>query len=908
MCWRIRLEKDVPATGEADLMDWTLTSPQPQNPEISLYPDNYVPGGWFEEPPTPSFARRRPFEFDIELRPAEWSDNAKRVCLGLGRAGAARVAATVSSGADATFQAGKKAAKSTADATISAGFLAAVHTIDGLEVATKTVRKSTTSLVRKFNRERPRDRAIGNHGNVYERTRGYSSPRFNRMRTVGGEPSFDEIEETARQAEMQERIAKERIRLDERLRLTKRYPRAPWQNPYEEWSPHKKAAGYLRYLEQNPEVAAKVSPGKIEHNRLLAAFEQDEPVLVQYISVNKKFKRVHKRGTNKIGYTLPKFKKLLATHTMQPTKPFKPSTHANEDLSEIHSPPKIALPSTPAQTTPIARPREQDITTASNDDHLDAPDTPTPPPQFPTTTHIAAEDEGDVHVADTPTTTGRRQIHYDLPERTPQRSPGYWARLDALLFGTPPQAEGTKQAEQVDQEELDAGETQHPSEQQGNGLDAGKKEDHIKTESANDLTQEDDEPSLPGTPSSSYSDISSTCDIDPSPYQWKHISLPHDALASSATSLPPATESTATTHELSNVVAKTPGAWVEETADDENKNDELRQPSTGPIARRTRSMQIRIKEDSRTPQKDAKTEAKTEPKTPAAKTEKAAAEKTPPRTAKTAKHGTTKKKAATEAEGKRERHRRAAEQWKITGLTEEWIKKVESAVKHGDKRSGLKASDFSRVAPFRTYGASNENWLNDETINEYLKIVSTQGEEATIQKATQEGRSPPATKSHHAFNSFFYTTLVDPAKGVSTVKKWSKRAKVDGRKLLDTKFVFIPINSAAHWTLAVVSGTNRTITYYDSLGGRGGKKMEEILRWVEAELGSDFVRSEWQLLDGMSGRQTNSDDCGVFTVTNARSLMLGEEPEKSFGPDKVRFQRERIVAEIVNGALLPRGS
>lgn len=325
-------------------------------------------------------------------------------------------------------------------------------------------------------------------------------------------------------------------------------------------------------------------------------------------------------------------------------------------------------------------------------------------------------------------------------------------------------------------------------------------------------------------------------------------------------------------------------------------------------------MQARIKQELkeeavRTPQK----EVPTAPKTPAAKVGKTAAPATSsPRTIKNLKHGTTKTKVATNVQERRERHRRAAEQWKIAGLSDKWIEKVEYTVKHGDQRTGLKAGDFARVAPHRTHGASRDNWLNDETINEYLKIVAAHGDDATAKKAaddaTKEGKKATYKKTHHAFASFFYTNLLDPKKDVAMCKRWAKRAKIDGKKLLDTKFVFIPINSGAHWTLVVVSGVNRTITYYDSLGGKGAPKMQEILRWVAGELGDDFVAADWQMVDGVSGRQNNSDDCGVFTITNARSLMLGEEPEKSFGPDKVRFQRERIVAEIVNGALLPRGA
>jgi len=198
---------------------------------------------------------------------------------------------------------------------------------------------------------------------------------------------------------------------------------------------------------------------------------------------------------------------------------------------------------------------------------------------------------------------------------------------------------------------------------------------------------------------------------------------------------------------------------------------------------------------------------------------------------------------------------------------------------------------------------NQDNWLNDDVINAYLGLIVNHGK-----KGDREGQIP----SHHAFNSFFYKKI--QSEGAQGVLRWSKRAKVGGKALLETEKLFIPINQGMHWTLCVVEAKNhKQITVYNSMGvSRGREVCNNVLAWIEKELGKDFVREDWRLDPaGHSPQQTNSDDCGVFTITNARQIMLGKmgivEVNKKlelYGADLIPIQRERIVAELINGALL----
>ncbi|KIX10442.1 uncharacterized protein Z518_01524 [Rhinocladiella mackenziei CBS 650.93] len=253
-------------------------------------------------------------------------------------------------------------------------------------------------------------------------------------------------------------------------------------------------------------------------------------------------------------------------------------------------------------------------------------------------------------------------------------------------------------------------------------------------------------------------------------------------------------------------------------------------------------------------------------------------------------HSSEKTQRLTRAVAKRLRQIEEVQDYDIAPLSEEWEKKVQTALRqgHGD----YKASDLIRVVPL-TQGYGTSNWLNDEVINGYLKLIVAHGKRSD---------RPTQVPTHHAFVSFFYDNLA--TRGYGSVKRWATRAKIGGKNLLETENVFIPINSGAHWTLCVVSGKNRIIAYYDSMGGNGKNYVDTVKKWVKEELGSAYKEEEWKLeYKGRTPLQQNMDDCGVFAVTSARQIMLGLTP-MSYEASKIPLQRRRIIAELINGALI----
>ena len=262
---------------------------------------------------------------------------------------------------------------------------------------------------------------------------------------------------------------------------------------------------------------------------------------------------------------------------------------------------------------------------------------------------------------------------------------------------------------------------------------------------------------------------------------------------------------------------------------------------------------------------------------------------TQPITPKSDRHSSEKIGRTTRAQKRTQDLLDDSKKYTLAPLSAEQQEKVQEAVRNGHGK--LSATDLKRVVP-QDGGHGTSAWLNDEAINAYLELVVAFGK--------RNDREGQATPSHHAFNSYFYSNL--STRGPESIKRWATKAKIGGKKLLDTKYVFIPINHGMHWTLAVVSGQQKTITHYNSLPGGGGRHLRLVEEWVKSELGSAYSSEAWRVASGESPQQSNSDDCGVFTVTNARQLMLGLGGQ--FAAAQIPLQRQRMVAELVAGELV----
>ena len=233
----------------------------------------------------------------------------------------------------------------------------------------------------------------------------------------------------------------------------------------------------------------------------------------------------------------------------------------------------------------------------------------------------------------------------------------------------------------------------------------------------------------------------------------------------------------------------------------------------------------------------------------------------------------------------------------ISPLLEEWDRKVD----HVMGPNGLKTkidtggnitltrTDLDRVLP----GPNASAWLNDDIINAYLNSIVEAG-----QKDRRQRRSEAPKVA--ALSTFWYSKIVKD--GPESTARWTRRAGINGAKLLGVERLFIPINLGnAHWTLCVVSPTSKSIDYYDSLGGSGRTVINNILKWLTVELpDEDFAA--WRTDEHSQPAQSNMSDCGVFTITTSLMIMRGIDPT-AYTADLIPIQRRRIVGEFLNGGL-----
>ncbi|KAK0659041.1 Ubiquitin-like-specific protease 1 [Lasiodiplodia hormozganensis] len=263
-----------------------------------------------------------------------------------------------------------------------------------------------------------------------------------------------------------------------------------------------------------------------------------------------------------------------------------------------------------------------------------------------------------------------------------------------------------------------------------------------------------------------------------------------------------------------------------------------------------------------------------------------------------------------EARKKLEREKKALEQAKSErrrqllsqGPTDAQVAEIKSTFASRDPMSEIARNftvrDLSTLVPHTT-------WLNDSLINKYLEELTKKAceKEGYTESDKKAGKAPP----YQFVLSNWWVAVAD--KGIQKVLPWNRRSRLHEERLLQVKALFIPICHGAHWRLVVVSGTERTINYYDSLAGSPAPFVAKAHEWVKATLGSAYNDAEWSVIVGggqRSPRQSNSDDCGVFTLQNARAVALGLDIQPNLyvtSTEGVLRVRHQMAAQLLSGGL-----
>ena len=261
-----------------------------------------------------------------------------------------------------------------------------------------------------------------------------------------------------------------------------------------------------------------------------------------------------------------------------------------------------------------------------------------------------------------------------------------------------------------------------------------------------------------------------------------------------------------------------------------------------------------------------------------------------------------KARKAKEAEEERKKSgaRRMPVEKIIQPLPAEWEIKVDQALSESMGKiltststgTTLTRRDLGKIVPQPGVpGEDPRGWLNDDVVLGYLQAIVDHGLHVSGHKRGQ-------TPTLHAFNTFFYTNL--STKGPDSIRRWAGKAKIGGKDLLKVEHVFIPVNHGGmHWTLLVVSPKYNLIEYFDSFHGDSKAVLGNAVKWLKLELGDAFVETEWRKVGRAGPRQTNGSDCGVFTATTAKMVMLGVDP-MAYSASDIPTQRRRMVAELLN--------
>ncbi|OKL57785.1 hypothetical protein UA08_07143 [Talaromyces atroroseus] len=231
----------------------------------------------------------------------------------------------------------------------------------------------------------------------------------------------------------------------------------------------------------------------------------------------------------------------------------------------------------------------------------------------------------------------------------------------------------------------------------------------------------------------------------------------------------------------------------------------------------------------------------------------------------------------------------------VTPLSDSWEQQLDAVMSGPAQRilvSTLEGAELTAQKLETCY--TPMAWLNDEVVNGHLALIVDYLRRA----ADNLGRN--AQPKYYAFNSFFYKKLREG--GHESVKRWTRRAKIQGKALLDVETLFIPVHEQAHWTLLVLRPRTRTIEYFDSLYSDPDPFINNAKKWLKGELGELYDEEEWYVLNSPSPQQNNGSDCGVFLLTTAKAIALGLEPTV-YGPSDISLIRRKIVAELLNGGL-----
>lgn len=179
------------------------------------------------------------------------------------------------------------------------------------------------------------------------------------------------------------------------------------------------------------------------------------------------------------------------------------------------------------------------------------------------------------------------------------------------------------------------------------------------------------------------------------------------------------------------------------------------------------------------------------------------------------------------------------------------------------------------------------NWLNDEVINFYMNLLIARG---------TTGKYPKV----HAMNTFFYPKLI--SSGHASLKRWTRKVDIFAQDI-----VVVPIHLGIHWCMSIINFKDKSILYYDSMGGNNPKCLLALKQYLQEESLDKkkqiYDTSNWTLQSATNiPQQMNGSDCGVFSCMFAEYISANKKI--TFTQENMPYFRNKMVYEILKVKLL----
>ncbi|XP_076164837.1 uncharacterized protein LOC143145388 [Ptiloglossa arizonensis] len=220
-------------------------------------------------------------------------------------------------------------------------------------------------------------------------------------------------------------------------------------------------------------------------------------------------------------------------------------------------------------------------------------------------------------------------------------------------------------------------------------------------------------------------------------------------------------------------------------------------------------------------------------------------------------------------------------------LTEEMLQDVKNALIPRPPDEVLIEGFGLRITRKDIHTLADLNWLNDEVINFYMNLLITRSTSDKYPKV-------------HAMNTFFYPKLISG--GHASLKRWTRKIDIFARDL-----IVVPIHLGIHWCMSVIDFRDRTIRYFDSMGGSNSKCLSALRQYLEDESldkkKQAYDTSDWKLECAKNiPQQMNGSDCGVFSCMFAEYICANKKI--TFTQQDMPYFRNKMVYEILKSKLL----